>query len=423
MQWLIDPDALHEIAAQARAMGRPTDAQLRAFVESADAQLAPPIETAAPPRGMSVAGSEAEISIDGPLVPRAMRFFSFLGGGASYDDLVTALAFASREPAIKRVTLRINSPGGTVAGLFDALSALQAFSKPLVARVVTAQSAAYAIAAMADSIEATSKASTFGSIGVVQSFHFWADEEIVHVTNSGSPNKRPDPRTPEGRAAIQRDLDAINDLFVESIALGRSKIAGVKIKASEVTERFGAGSSFLAAEAKARGMVDRLPPREPAPARQRAFNEDDPRPAAADGDKPAADSGTEANEMDLNELKTKHPEVYRAALAAGHEAGVVAERDRVLGHLTMGTRFDALDIMVPAIREGKAMTAELQAEYLTTPQRKAEIAARSADTSEAQDSTAGAAPPNASGAASPASGTGTPDRGDALVASLEADGW
>ena len=66
--------------------------------------------------------------------------------------------------------LSIDSPGGTVAGLFETLAALDATGKSIRVRSSAAHSAAYAIAAVAGPIEAVTPVSMFGSIGVAALF-------------------------------------------------------------------------------------------------------------------------------------------------------------------------------------------------------------------------------------------------------------
>jgi ClpP class serine protease len=149
----------------------------------------------------------------------------------------------------------IDSPGGQVDGLFETIAAIDAFKatgKPLKVRASNAQSAAYALAAAAGRIEATSPASSFGSIGVAAAFV--VSDKVVSVTSTDAPNKRPDVATDAGRAIVREQLDAIHELFVGAIAKGRGTTAAA------VNKEFGRGATVLAGEARRRGMIDAIKP-------------------------------------------------------------------------------------------------------------------------------------------------------------------
>lgn len=80
---------------------------------------------------MTVSGDVAEISISGVLVNSPDILLWMLGYDmTSYPDIQAALAAAEVNPAVKRLVLAIDSPGGEVAGLFETIQALNAFSNP-----------------------------------------------------------------------------------------------------------------------------------------------------------------------------------------------------------------------------------------------------------------------------------------------------
>jgi ClpP class serine protease len=143
-----------------------------------------------------------------------------------------------------------------VAGLFATLEAIASTKKPLVARATSAQSAAYAIAAAADKIEAVGRAAMFGSVGVAADVIVYADE--ISITNSDAPDKRPDLTTAQGRAVIVRELDAIAELFYGAIATGRSKATKSGFSTARVKADFGRGATLLADAALAAGMIDTI---------------------------------------------------------------------------------------------------------------------------------------------------------------------
>lgn len=408
MLWFIKRDVFEQIAAIRRSGIHPSVEQLAAFEKRI---AAGPDD---PPRILSIVGSEAEILIEGALTKQASYLYYMYGlGRTTYREIQQALDAIAREPAVKRVTLRIASPGGTVDGLFDLLTSLQTFSKSSgkVTRAVvdSAYSAAYGIAAQCSRIEATGPASGFGSVGVATTYAFWDGETLIDLTNTGSEAKRPDPRTDEGRAIIVKELDDYAALFTAAIAKGRTA-AGAPIKAAEVIEKYGAGACVLAAEAVTRGMADAIA--KPSLRVVRSEN-DAPEPEAEDTAAVPTEGAPRAPEietMDLKTLKTAHPEVFEAAF----KEGVTAERDRVGAHLTLGKQSGDLETAYKAIEDGSAMTATLQAKYLAAGMNRADKEARQTESDKAAKKIEGA---NGGG---DASGGAVADVGDAVVERMKA---
>lgn len=354
------------------------------------------------PRNMSVSGSTAEIRVEGVLTKTPDLFAMLFGGGnTTYTDIQAALALADSDPAIKDVSLFIDSPGGNVHGLFDTLAALEAFSKPIKVRAVQAQSAAYAIAAAAGKIDAVNPAAMFGSIGTAVSL--FVDDEVVTLTNTDSPDKRPDPRTEEGRAVIVQFLDAINELFVDAIARGRG------VSASVVSSEFGRGRTVLAAEAKRKGMIDSISK----PARKasvRAEAQETPELQVEDNIPPATSGAQqEKKHMTLEELKAQHPELCKELVAEGVKKGEAGERDRVCAHLTLGEASGDLKTAFEAIKSGEAMTSTLQAKYMAAGMNRRDREERQSESNSAEKvlSNADATEPDAK------------DLGDEVVALME----
>jgi ClpP class serine protease len=247
MSWLLHEEVARSMQRAERAGLAPTAEQRSEF---ATLQAA----AGSSPRILSLAGNVAEIRVEGVLTnaPDILAMW-FGGGNTTYRDIVSALARAKSDPAVKSAVLYIDSPGGAVHGLFDALAAVESFRavKPLSVRASNAQSAAYAIAAAAGRIEATNAAANFGCIGVAASY--FLDEDVVTLTNTESPSKRPDPTTEEGKAVVVQYLDAVNDLFVDAIARGRGSVSK-----EEVKTKYGRGATLLADEARRLGMIDSI---------------------------------------------------------------------------------------------------------------------------------------------------------------------
>ena len=79
--------------------------------------------------------------------------------------------------------------------------------------------------------------------------------------------------------------------------------------------------------------------------------------------------------MDLEQLQTQRPAIYKAAVAEG----VKRERDRVVAHVELGQKTGDMRTVYASIESGAAMTPEIFAAYMSTGRNRADIAAREAD--------------------------------------------
>jgi len=374
MLWLLEPTTLRRMMHAQEHCHDPTLAlQWEARQAEADAQQR---ESQFPP-GMNVVGSTAEIRVEGVLTKRPDFWARFFGGSnTTYSSVRNALAAAATSADVKEVVLSIDSPGGNSDGLIELLDAIASFrqgsGKKLRTRAENALSAAYGIAAAAGNIEAVGRGATFGSIGTAVSF--FVPPNVVTLTNTDSPDKRPDLTTDEGKAVIVKYLDQINLEFTTAIAQGR----GVSLK--DVTEGFGRGASMTAVEAKRLGLIDKIATTAPRAVRT-----------------------TKGQSMDQETDS-------RAALDAATQRGVKDERDRVLAHLTMGESCGDMAIALDAIRTGACMTQEFTARYLSAGMNRADRQQRQAESNTAAAQLAGVA------AASPVNAT---DLGDQVVSLLK----
>lgn len=339
-------------------------------------------------RVLAVAGDVAEITVSGVITNRpSLMAMLFGGGNVTYPEIIKALAEAQADPAVKRAEMKIDSPGGSIDGLFDTIAAMQGFNKPLKAVVHNqAASAAYSMAAQADEIVAANRATRFGSIGIVASF--MVEEGRVDVTSTEAPKKRPDVSTESGQAMVREELDALHEVFVDSIATGR----GTTVE--KINAEYGQGAVLLAGEALKRGMIDSI-----AEAPLRAVPSSTSTTTARSGG-----GNPENGPMNLNELKAQHPDVYAAAVKEGADQ----ERDRVSAHLTMGEASGDMKTAIKAVSEGTGMTQSLQAQYLAAGMNRTDQANRQ------DDDTA------AAGADGAASGGDGDDAADLVTSAVEA---
>lgn len=366
MWWLLLA-SVRQAIEQARSSGvTPTAEQMQQF----EARFSPFGEDGSPQnRLLTIAGDTAEIAISGVMTNQPDFFAMLFGGGnTTYAEIISALAEADKNDQVKQVVLAVDSPGGTVDGLFDAIAAIETFSKPITSRVTgTAASAAYALVSQTNSIEATNRAVRFGSVGIAATIR--VSENEVTITSTDAPKKRPDVTTAQGQAVVREELDALHQLFVESIAEGRDTTL------EKVNAEFGQGATLLADEALKRGMIDAV-----AGSKKLALAVDnDASTTASGGNQPETD-------MDLQTLKAQHPAVYEAAM----QEGVNKERERVAAHLIMGEASGDMKTAISAAKEGTEMTASINATYLAAGMNRSDTANRQDD-----DDAAGAAADNA----------------------------
>ena len=198
----------------------------------------------------------AVIPVIGAIFPRSSMVTASTDG-TSLDAVMRDLRVAEASADVHRVVMLFDSPGGVVSGLGEAALAMRSFSKPLTAFVTgNAASAAYWLASQADEI-VLEPAAAVGSIGVVASTSRQEAPDAngrrsYEIVSSGAPLKRPDPATDEGRAAIQTDIDAVEEVFIADVAAGR------KTTEARVREDFGKGGMIAASRAVKFGMADRI---------------------------------------------------------------------------------------------------------------------------------------------------------------------
>jgi len=402
--WLLKTETLQAMR-DARSAGtafEPTAEERREF--AAAMQEAHASKASDLPRNMQVEGNIAQIDVSGVLTEEPDCFALMFGGGnTTYRSIRKSLSAAESDDSIEQIVLNIDSPGGTVDGLFETLASIEATKKPISVVASQACSAAYAIAAMAGPIQAKTVASEFGSIGVAVALSVSKDR--IALTSTEAPNKRPDVTTDDGKAVVVEQLDAVHELFADAIARGRSYAKAEEVAVADVNKDYGRGSVLLAGEAKKRGMIDTLAP-QPKRTRKAA-----PAMSAEQEIEPAANSGTEKISMSLTQeqFKAQHPEIYAAAVAEG----TATERKRVNAHLKLGTAYKAMDVAMKAIASGaSSQDEEVAADYQVANVNRLEAAARQADSDAAGTAVANAkagkgAPAGAPGAPAPVAASGS----------------
>ena len=174
-----------------------------------------------------VAGGIALIEINGSLVNRT-RGMEALSGLQSYETLRADLLDAATTQGVKGILLRIDSPGGEVAGAFDLADDIAQISDeiPVWAAVDDmAASGGYLLAAQAQRIFVT-RSSYVGSVGVIvvhREMSELAKREgiAINVIRSGARKAETNPfeaLSEKARAGLQADVERFHSIFVESVA-------------------------------------------------------------------------------------------------------------------------------------------------------------------------------------------------------------
>jgi len=208
-------------------------------------------------RVLEVFGDVAVVHIDGVIDKRIGLFEMDCYGGCDLNDVDNALAGIAANPSINRVVLDINSPGGSVVGVHETFTRIQALAaeKEVHAFVnCLACSAGYYLAAAADVIAAAPSA-IVGSIGVyiaILDASKWAEIEGLSMQmiksgkwkDTGSPWR---PLNDDEKAKLQASVEKTHADFKYAVRTNRTV-------EDEVME----GQWMTAEEGAKVGLVDEL---------------------------------------------------------------------------------------------------------------------------------------------------------------------
>lgn len=334
--WAITPEALQQIDAIAHGFGDP---------EAVAAKLGKPLANS---RNVTVRDGVAIVPFIGPVF-RYANLFSEISGATSIQTLATDFQTAVDDPNVKAIILEIDSPGGQVSGVSEFAAQVRAANaiKPVVSYVSnTSASAAYWVASAASEIVASDTA-RLGSIGAVMQLDGDEEDGSFKFISSQSPLKQVDPATDAGKAEYQKTVDALAEVFINSVADYRG------VDPANVLTQFGQGGMMIASEAIAAGMADRLGSLETLIAQ-------------LSGGKPLSNPKRGNNTMSITRdvLAADHPDLLAAIIAEGHAAGLAegkslgAEAERVR---IQGIEFLAMpghDALVASLKFDGKTTAE-----------------------------------------------------------------
>ena len=305
----------------------------------------------------------AVIPVKGVLT-KGLSFFSFIFGGSSMKQIGIAFQAALDDPLVKSILLDVDSPGGTVDGTEELAQAIfeARGQKPIIAYTDGMMaSGAYWIASAADEIFISGDTVMVGSIGVVATHidQSKADEAMGEKWTeiTGGRYKRlasgHRPLTDEGAAYLQEQVDYLYAHFVDTVAQN----LGVD---QETALAMADGKIFIGKQAIEAGLVDGF----------EAFSDLINSAEVSAGQQFSA----KGENMNLEEFKTKHPDIYALAVAEGKAAGTVEgaaegkaagiDEGKVLGAAAERQRI--ADVRAQLIPGHEALIDQLAADGKTT---------------------------------------------------------
>ena len=206
---------------------------------------------------INIDGNVALIDLNGEIMSDGGG--SFLSSGASANEIIGFIHDADKNPQVKAILLRINSPGGTPVASEEIAYAVKNSSKPVVALIRDqGTSGAYWVASAADGIVA-SPISITGSIGVLgsslefsgfmQKYGIGYERLIAgEFKDAGIPFRN---LTQVEREMLQVRLNLIHQYFIKSVAENRHL-------SYEQTAELANGMFYTGEQAKDLGLVDVL---------------------------------------------------------------------------------------------------------------------------------------------------------------------
>jgi protease IV len=203
----------------------------------------------------------AIIDVNGQIVSGENADFNGLGSAsvAASGNIVRAIRAAAKDPSVKAILLKVDSPGGSVIASDEIYNALKKSGKPVVAYMGSlAASGGYYVSMGAQFIYAHPDTLT-GSIGVISEFlNYEGLYEKVGLSSRiiksgdnkdfGSPTV---PFTEEDQKLWQAVIDEAYDSFVTIIADNRKLPKAEVIKLAD-------GRIYTGRQAKALKLVDEL---------------------------------------------------------------------------------------------------------------------------------------------------------------------
>lgn len=258
--WAIEETFGKRLSEQLSGFNLPQHLQSQTTILNVNGDLMP--SAAAPsalmdsrPREPQTFGGVQVIDMRGTIQKRASSF-----GGASTIAARKHIRAADRDPDVKHIILRVDSPGGTVSGMMELAADVAATQTPLTGFVEDlAASAGFWAIANADRIVANTPIANVGSIGVfmlVQDSSKMAEDVgiKVHILKTGEFKGAGAPGIEITEAQLEYIQQRVDRTFEEFLSVVQN---GRGIERSALME-IADGRVFPADEAVRLGLIDEV---------------------------------------------------------------------------------------------------------------------------------------------------------------------
>lgn len=231
----------------AHAAGERIDAETVAAIKAASGADAAPMEP-----GVQWIGRTAVVPVRGAVARYASSVNGFCQPQGRSAEAIQSDLMAAAERGAERIILRMDSPGGEVAGTAETAAMVRHISAggiPVIAFVDgLAASAAYWIASQADEIVASSDTAQVGSIGIATTISGGAGR---HTVITSAPGKAGQPLNDAHLANARSIVADLATSFADAVAAGRGMSA-------EQVAAIATGEVWTAQRALELKLVDRI---------------------------------------------------------------------------------------------------------------------------------------------------------------------
>lgn len=209
--------------------------------------LAPAGRTASPAAGLMISENVALIDISGALVNRA-SWLDAECGIQSYKSLAAKFDAAHADPSVEHIIMRMDTPGGSAAGLPDLAARVKAIAadKPITAIIDDMAASAGMWLASAATERIASQTACLGSIGVIAAHvdrsKAYEDEgvKVTLITHGSKKAAWTDtaPLGDEAAADLQAHIDTTGEMFIDAVSTNLG-VPAAKIRAQQAGVFYG----------------------------------------------------------------------------------------------------------------------------------------------------------------------------------------
>lgn len=296
-------------------------------------------------------GSVAMIEVIGPIV-RYADIFSEISGATSIDTLARDFEAAMSDPSVKDIIIGpMDTPGGQVQGIHEFANQVyeaRGKGKRIIAYVgAQASSGGYWIASACDEIviDATAEVGSIGARVGMQKSKPAHLQTSVAVVSDRAPRKDINPETEAGQNELRATANAIEAVFVASVARNR----GMTEEAVTAAQ----GAQIMGRAAVEAGLADRLGSLE-------SIIAELGRPRAAAAPNNAVRKGARAMTTKSNDAAAEH-ETEAPAITAEAFAEMSERLTQMQGMLTKSEEDRVAAAAAQKLAEDKAKTTEANA--------------------------------------------------------------